>query len=51
MDTTDWHRPPIRPEDLPLIRELLTAEEYAALLKRTESEVELPTSGTRRSLS
>ena len=32
----DWPRPPIRPEDLPKIRELLTAEEYAALLKRRE---------------
>ena len=27
-------QPPIWPEDLPLIRELLTDEEYAALLKR-----------------
>ncbi len=36
MDTTDWPRPPIRPEDLPLIRELLTAEEYEKLLKRLE---------------
>jgi len=34
MSTTDWPGLPIRPEDLPKIRELLTAEEYAALLKR-----------------
>lgn len=34
MSTTDWPRPPTRPEDLPLIRELLSAEDYAALLKR-----------------
>ena len=36
MGCIGWPRPPIRPEDLPLIRELLTAEEYAALLKRLE---------------
>ena len=36
MKTTDWPRLPIRPEDLPKIRELLTAEDYAALLKRLE---------------
>ena len=34
----DWPRPPIRPEDLPKIRELLTAEDYAALLKRLEAD-------------
>ena len=31
----DWPLPPIWPEDLPLIRELLTPEECAALLRRT----------------
>ena len=30
----DWPKPPIWPEDLPLIRELLTDEKYAELLKR-----------------
>ncbi len=30
----DWPKPPIWPEDLPLIRELLTDEEYAELLRR-----------------
>ncbi len=34
MVTTDWPRPPIRPEDLPLIRELLTDGEYAELLRK-----------------
>ena len=34
MRTTDWPRPPIQPEDLPKIRELLAAEEYEKLLKR-----------------
>ena len=34
MGTTDSPRLPIQPEDLPKIRELLTAEEYEALLKR-----------------
>ena len=29
-----WPKPPIWAEDLPLIRELLTNEEYAELLKR-----------------
>ncbi len=29
-----WPKPPIWPEDLPLIRELLTDEEYADLLGR-----------------
>ena len=29
-----WPKPPIWPEDLPLIRELLTDEEYAELLRR-----------------
>ena len=31
----EWPKPPIWPEDLPLIRELLTDEEYAELLTRT----------------
>ncbi len=30
----DWPKPPIWPEDLPLIRELLSDEEYAELLRR-----------------
>ena len=30
----DWPKPPIWPEDLPLIRELLTDDEYAELLRR-----------------
>ncbi len=30
----DWAKPPIWPEDLSLIRELLTDEEYAELLRR-----------------
>ncbi len=30
----DWPKSPIWPEDLPLIRELLTDEEYAELLRR-----------------
>ena len=30
----DWPKPPIWPEHLPLIRELLTDEEYAELLRR-----------------
>ena len=30
----DWPKPPIWPEDLPLIRDLLTDEEYAELLRR-----------------
>ena len=30
----DWPMPPIWPEDLPLIRQLLTDEEYAELLRR-----------------
>ena len=34
MSTTDWPQPPIRPEDLPKIRELLSAEDYEELLKR-----------------
>ncbi len=29
----DWPKPPIWPEDLPLIRELLTDDEYAELLR------------------
>ena len=34
MRLDDWPKPPIWPEDLPLIRELLTDEEYAELLRR-----------------
>ena len=34
MDKAQWPRPPIRREDLPLIRQLLTPDEYAALLRR-----------------
>ena len=34
MDMPDWPRPPIRPEDLPKIRELLNADDYEKLLKR-----------------
>ncbi len=34
MTVDDWPLPPISPEDLPLIRELLTDEEYAELLRR-----------------
>ncbi len=30
----DWPKPPIWPEDLPLIRELPSDEEYAELLRR-----------------
>ena len=30
----DWPKPPIWPRDLPVIRELLTDEEYAELLRR-----------------
>lgn len=36
IDTTDWPRLPIQPEDLPKIRELLTAEEYEKMFKRIE---------------
>ncbi len=31
----NWPKSPIWPEHLPLIRELLTDEEYAELLRRT----------------
>ncbi len=34
MSTTDWPRPPIRPEDLPKIRELMMEEEFEELLAR-----------------
>ena len=37
MGTPKWPRPPIHPEHLPLIRELLTAEEYEQLLRRIEA--------------
>ncbi len=30
----NWPKPLIWPEDLPLVRELLTEEEYAELLRR-----------------
>ncbi len=30
----NWPLPPIWPDDLPLIRELLTDDEYAELLRR-----------------
>jgi len=32
----DWPRPPIQPEHLPLIRGLLSPEDYEKLLKRIE---------------
>ncbi len=35
----DWPQPPIWPEDLPLIRELLTDEEYAEPLRRMHESV------------
>ena len=38
MDTTQWPRPPIRPEHLPLIRGLLTPEDYEKLLKQIEAD-------------
>ena len=34
MPAPKWPRLPNKPEDLPKIRELLTAEEYEKLLKR-----------------
>ena len=34
MSLEDWPKPPIWPDDLPLIRDLLTDEEYAELLRR-----------------
>ena len=34
MRLDDWPKPPIWSEDLTLIRELLTEEEYAELLRR-----------------
>ena len=34
MDTPEWPLPPIRPEDLPLIRGLLSPDDYRKLLKR-----------------
>ena len=41
MDMPQWPRPPIRPEDLPLIRELLSPEDYKKLLKMDRGCVEL----------
>ena len=38
MDTPSWPLPPIRPEDLPLIRGLLSPEDYNALLKRMAAD-------------
>ena len=34
MDAPGWPLPPIRPEDLPLIRGLLSPEDYRKLLQR-----------------
>ncbi len=34
MTLPDWPQPPIWPEDLPLIRELMTEDEYAELCQR-----------------
>ncbi len=33
-----WPRPPIRPEDLSIIRELLSPDDYRKLLKRIEDD-------------
>ncbi len=33
VSDVDWPRPPIPPHDLPLIRELLSKEEYVASFK------------------
>ena len=33
MDAREWPLPPIRPEDLPLIRGLLSPEDYRKLLQ------------------
>ena len=38
MDAPEWPLPPIRPEDLPLIRGLLSPEDYRKLLKRIEDD-------------
>ena len=38
----DWPRPPIHPEDLHKMRELLTPEEYEKLLKRLEVSTVAP---------
>ena len=38
MDTPDWPLPPIRPEDLPLIRGLLSPEDYRKLLQRMAAD-------------
>ena len=46
MSSEDWPKPPIWSKDLPLIRELLTEEEYAELLSedgsRSSSDVGVP---------
>lgn len=34
MNDSDWPKPPIWPKDLPLIRQLMTEEGYATLLRR-----------------
>jgi len=51
MRTTDWPRPPIRPEHLPLIRGLLSPEDYEALLKRMEADPARPAGSMARQLS
>ena len=38
MDAPEWPLPPIRPEDLPLIRGLLSLEDYRKLLKRMAAD-------------
>lgn len=38
MDAPPWPKPPIRPEYLPLIRGLLSPEDYERLLKRIEAD-------------
>ena len=38
MNMPEWPRPPIRAEDLPEIRELLSPEEYEKLLRRIEAQ-------------
>ena len=38
MDAPEWPLPPIRPEHLPLIRGLLSPEDYEKLLKRIKDD-------------